>query len=174
MGAQQTDQHSKTVTVLLTKYSDWISSVLYYIGGKGYTHASISLEEEQNGCYYSFNYKGFCVETIDRHRHRGVSSSMTYELTVSLDAFERMKERLKFFIEHKEALDYTRLGVFFCFFQIPFRWKQHYFCSQFVAEMLKCSEEIALKKPTALYLPNHFISELQHSPCLARVQYNVV
>lgn len=33
----------KQICILLTKYSDWISSLVYYIGGQGYTHSSIAL-----------------------------------------------------------------------------------------------------------------------------------
>lgn len=171
---QQADNKTKTVRILLTKYSDCISSFLYYIGGKGYTHASISLEDENDNCYYSFNYKGFCVETIEKHRRRGVSKSISYELTVSQAGYERIQKRLQFFKEHTETLEYTRLGVIFCILHIPFCWKNHYFCSQFVADLLKNSDEIALKKPAALYLPNHFQLELEKSPYLAQVEYNVV
>lgn len=174
MVKQQADTQTKTIRVLLTKYSDCISSFLYYVGGRGYTHASISLEEEDDNCYYSFNYKGFCVETIEKHRRRGVSKSMCCELTVSLAAYERIQKRLQFFKEHTESLEYTRLGLFFCLLHIPLCWKNHYFCSQFVADLLKSSDEIALKKPAALYLPNHFRLELEKSPYLAQVRYHVV
>ena len=50
----------RTITVLLTKYSDWISTFVYYIS-QGYTYASLSLDEDEN-TYYSFNYCGFCVK----------------------------------------------------------------------------------------------------------------
>ena len=46
----------KEVTILWTRYSDWISSLVYHLAGCGYTHASLGLEEEQ-GIYYSFNYR---------------------------------------------------------------------------------------------------------------------
>lgn len=39
----------KTITVLLTKYSDWVSSIVYHMGGHGYTHASLSLDEADAG-----------------------------------------------------------------------------------------------------------------------------
>ena len=35
----------KEIRVLLTKYSDWISKMVYRLCGKGYTHASISVEK---------------------------------------------------------------------------------------------------------------------------------
>lgn len=44
----------KKITVLLTKYSDWNSSLIFYLTGRKYTHASLGID----GTYYSFNYKG--------------------------------------------------------------------------------------------------------------------
>lgn len=163
-----------TVRILLTKYSDQISSFLYYTGGRGYTHASISLGEEKENCFYSFNFKGFCVETLEKHRKRGVAKSMMYELTVSDKSYETIRERLQFFREHGREFQYTKLGLLFCLLHIPFRWKNHYFCSQFVAEMLEGSEEIKLKKRPALYLPNDFCFELERNPYLKQVHYQVV
>lgn len=54
----------KQICILLTKYSDWISSLVYYIGGQGYTHSSIALGGQPTQ-FYSFNYRGFAVETTE-------------------------------------------------------------------------------------------------------------
>ncbi|WP_125142356.1 hypothetical protein [Clostridium transplantifaecale] len=172
--AETADRETKTIKILLTKYSDCISSLLYYVGGKGYTHASISLESGRDSDFYSFNYNGFCVETVEKHRQRGVSKSKYYELAVSRAAYERIQKRLQFFKEHKEKFKYTRLGVLFCLLHVPFCWKNHYFCSQFVAELLGSSDETALPKPAGLYLPNHFQHELERNPNLIKVGYNII
>ena len=68
----------KEVSILLTKYSDWISNIVYVLCGRGYTHASISLEENAD-TYYSFNYLGFAVETVSKHRKRGVKKVNAFE-----------------------------------------------------------------------------------------------
>lgn len=41
----------KTISVLLTKYSDCISTFIYYISGREYTHASIALEEPEESLF---------------------------------------------------------------------------------------------------------------------------
>lgn len=64
------DNEMKTVTILLTKYSGVVSTLVYYLCSRGYTHASISLDGGE--VYYIFNYHGFCKETLDKHRYRGV------------------------------------------------------------------------------------------------------
>lgn len=152
----------KKITILLTKYSDWISNFVYHVAGKGYTHASLGLEEEP-GVYYSFNYKGFCVETLEKHRRRGVEQSMSCEVEVSDEAYRKLVEQIAWFKQHWEMFKYTRLGVAFCLLHIPFRWERHYFCSQFVAEQLKQSGAVALKRAAELYLPNQFKAELMQS-----------
>ena len=81
----------KQICILLTKYSDWISSLVYYIGGQGYTHSSIALGDQPTQ-FYSFNYRGFCVETLEKHRHRGVKKSLSYQLSVSEETYEEMKK----------------------------------------------------------------------------------
>lgn len=134
----------KEIMILLTKYSDWISSMVYHFCGKGYTHVSIALEDEPE-TYYSFNYRGFAIETLEKHRRRGVNYSRCYRIQIP--------DR------------YTRFGVLCCALHIPLHWKRHYFCSQFVAELLEHSGAVALTKSSSLFLPNHFIALMEAQSC---------
>lgn len=162
----------KSVTILLTTYSDWLSNLYYYICGKGYTHASISLDS--GSTYYSFNYKGFCKETPYTHRRRGTKKSMSYELIVSDSAYQKMQDRIMDFEARQQNFCYTRLGVFFCLMGIPLHWKHHYFCSRFVAEVLFDSGAMSLLKDSALYLPNDFRCELDGSSQVRRIELNPI
>lgn len=163
----------KTVSVVLTKYTDRLSNFLYMFCGFGYTHASISLDDE-SGKMYSFNYRGFCIETAKKHRRRGVERSAGFTLRISDEAYERLKEEIEHFIANKPDYKYTKFGVLMCFLKIPFKRKNHYFCSQFVAEMLNKSGAVKLKKSPSLYLPNTIWSELGQTEQLERVQYNFI
>lgn len=149
----------RQISILLTKYSDWISTLVYHVGGRGFTHCSIALEEDQN-TYYSFNYRGFAVETIEKHRRRGVKNSRCIQLQVSDGAYRKIKQKIQFMLQNRGEYHYTRLGLFCCILRFPFRWKGHYFCSQFVAELLGESGAIPLKKAPCFYLPNQFALEL--------------
>lgn len=150
----------KKIFILLTKYSDWISCLLYHIGGHGYTHVSLALEENEN-CFYSFNYRGFCVETIEKHRHRGVHKSLSYQLEIPEKNYMEIYNRIQRFEEEKSNFQYTRLGLLCAVLQIPFQWKYHYICSQFVAELLSDTGSIPLHKHPSLYLPNQLRPELE-------------
>lgn len=163
----------KTVTVLLTKYSDFASRLVAIISGSGYTHASLALDDA-SGVYYSFNYRGFCTETLEKHRRRGVVKSAAFQVRVSDAAYERLAQMLVLFLSRQGSLRYTRLGAFCCAFGIPFRWKRHYFCSQFVAELLENSGAVPLKRPPELFLPSHFCKDLAESGQLVRSKDTLV
>jgi len=163
----------KKITILLTKYSDFISSFVYHVAGHGYTHASLGLDDEP-GVYYSFNYKGFCVETLEKHRRRGVEKSLGCEVEISDEAYQKLKDSIAQFKAHRAEMSYTRLGVLFCLLRFPFRWKCHYFCSQFVAELLQLSGAVQLKKRAELYLPNQLYFELRQNRQLLQLQQNPV
>lgn len=163
----------KTIFVLLTKYSDWVSCIVHYICAGEYTHVSISLEENKD-IYYSFNYKGFCTETLEKHRHRGVNKSVSYEIQVSEDIYRTIRKTIQQFNENRKEYHYTRLGIIFAVLNIPFYWEKHYICSHFVAKVLKESGAVPLCKKVNTYLPNQFCKELERFTGLKRISYNVV
>lgn len=161
------------VSVLLTKYSDWISTLIYHVCGRGFTHSSIALDDDPD-TYYSFNYRGFAVETVEKHRRRGVKRSRCIQLQISDEAYDRIKASIHQFTDHRTEYRYTRLGVLFCVLHLPFRWKGHYFCSQFVAELLSDSGAVPLKHRPCFYLPNQFAAELPALPVCCGVLSDVV
>ena len=163
----------KTISILLTKYSDWVSKFVYHISGRGYTHASVALEEDETR-FYSFNYRGFCIETIDAHRRRGVKKSLCYQIGVSDEVYLAIQKRIHEFEFEREQYSYTKMGLVFAILQIPFKWENHYICTQFVAELLSDSGAFKFKKDVSIYLPNHFCSELEKSLRLKDVIYNFV
>lgn len=162
----------RIITVLLTRYYSTFSSFIYYISGRGYTHASISLDNETE-YFYSFNFKGFRKEYPKKHKHR-IGRSISYKLEMSQEDFERIKQRIEEMEREKDNLYYSRIGVFLCMLHIPCKIKNHYFCSQFVAEMLQLSNVVIMKKHTSLYMPNQLPTELARQDCLKEIIYNQV
>lgn len=65
----------KTIKIVLTRYSDLLSNAIYFLSGFGYAHASIGFGADQKE-FYSFNYQGFCTETIEKHKRCGVTKSV--------------------------------------------------------------------------------------------------
>lgn len=124
-----------------------------------YTHASIGLMEEDKNTFYSFANTGFRVEKLTRYIRPDWKPlpCQLYEIPVSEDAYERIQAILQSFVERKPNLQYSKLGVLMVMLQIPHKWKNRYFCSQFVAEVLREARAVPLKKDPSLYVPKDFI-----------------
>ncbi len=164
----------KKISILLTRYNDRMSQFVYWISGRNYTHVSIALEDEPEH-YYSFNYRGFTRETLEKHRDRGVKYSRCYELQISDEAYNKIKARIDKFQAHRKEYQYNRIGVFLCIIHLPLlKREKHYFCSEFVAETLEHSGAVKLKKKANLYFPNHFVPLLENHPCCVGIQQNLV
>ena len=154
----------KIVTIALTKYSDFLGRLIRGIDGSGFSHASISIDENDE-IFYSFNYKGFVIEKPKKYwPKKKVSGTVYIRIPVNEVVYDKLKQELEFFVEHRNQFTYTKLGVVLCVLRIPHRFKKRYFCSQFVAEMLKKSGVVKLNKSVSLYLPNHFkkLGEFKH------------
>lgn len=155
----------KTIFILLTKYSDVTSEVVYLFGGRrGYTHVSLALADD--GVFYSFNFRGFCVETLEKHRRRGVCKSFRYELLVTDRAYAVLCRRIEYFRTHAQNFRYTRLGAFCALLHIRFARPRCYICSQFVAELLQQARVLPRSRECCLYLPRHFPEELERCCCI--------
>ena len=163
----------KKITILLTRYSDPTSVFVYFLTGRGYTHSSIALGENMTE-YYSFNYTGFTVETIEKHRKRGVERSLSYSISVPDDVYDKIEKAIAVFKANKEDYHYTKLGVICCVLHMPLRRRNRYFCSQFVAELLENSGAVTLFKKPHLFTPNNFTRLFDKHPACVNVALNVV
>lgn len=166
------ENEKRMVTVLLTRYYSTFSTFIYIISGRGYTHASIALDEE-NEYFYSFNFKGFWKEYPKKHKRKS-KKSIGYKLEISQEDFDKIKEKIEKMENGEEKFRYSRIGVLLCLLRIPCKRKRHYFCSQFVAEMLMLAKTVSMKKKASLYLPNHLSYELSRQSCLREIVFNPI
>ena len=152
----------QTVYILLTRSDTWFSRLIHLATQDSYTHASIGLDGPQ-GPFYSFARKyehfalpaGLVEERVGpevQEKRREVPCCL-YELTVSQETYRRLRRRLSLMYAQREEYHYSVLGTLACFFNLPLRRSRHYFCSQFVAELLQGSGAAALPKEPALLRP---------------------
>lgn len=151
---QEQNEHSKKISILLTRFPDNGSRFISLLTGYYYTHASIGLPEEQD-TYYSFVRKGFIVEKASRYIRPNWKPlpCQLYEIPVSEETYHHIKHLLHSFVERKPSLQYSNLGVFLSLCRIRHKRQDRYFCSQFVAEILKETRAAYLKKDPSLCMP---------------------
>ena len=167
------DDKKRTIVVLFTCYKDMVSDFIYYISGRSYTHASVSLEEDSD-YYYSFNMKGFRRECPRRYKKKMRAQSKAIYLEISEKSWQQVSDRLTEMKAASEGYRYSSLGVLTCLMHIAWQRKKHYFCSQFVSELLGLTDEIKLKKNPSLYLPCQLASELSELSCVKQIKWQPV
>lgn len=154
----------KKIYILMIRYpgamADWMVRHTKF----EYTHVTIGLEEDPN-TFYSFNKKGFFIEKITRYLKPGREPfpCILFEIEVNKKAYRRVKKLLQGYVLRKKFLRYTNRSLFTCFLGIPWKIDNHYFCSEFVAEVIQRSGIACLPKHCALCLPHHIVQlkELQ-------------
>ncbi len=147
-----------TIHILLTRSGTWFSRLIHLATQDDYTHASIGLDGPA-GPFYSFARKhrhfalpaGLVEEQVTPER-RTVPCCL-YELTVSREAYLRLRRRLDAMYARREEYRYNILGTLACYFNLPLRRRRHFFCSQFVAGLLEECGAAELPKPPTLLRP---------------------
>ena len=152
----------KNIFILFTQYKDWFAQFLSLVRHHRYTHVSLSINVDHS-VFYSFNVKGFCSETLEKHRKHGITQSVLYQLQVTDDVYHKIESEIKKTIDSKAEMKYSFLGVALTLLHIPFHWKNRYFCSEFIAALLKKSGAVKLCKRPSLYLPEQLRTELDKS-----------
>lgn len=143
--------------VLLTQFPGFDSKALRWWTQFPYSHVSLGLDEDMN-TFYSFVVKGFIVEDISRYNKPGRMPfpCELYALEVSETTYQAVKKTMLTFVGKRSKLAYTRLGLILTLINIPWRLKNQYICSHFVAQTLQRCAAVRLKKDSTLYLPGDF------------------
>lgn len=145
---------TKRIFLLMIRYPGFFADALCHCSQYGYTHATIGLEEDLN-TFYSFMRKGFVVEKVTRYLKPGREPfpCALYEINVSKKVYRRVKKVLEGYIARQKFLKYTHFSLFWCILGIPWAIRDRYFCSEFVAEVIKRADVGYLPKHHALCLP---------------------
>lgn len=160
---------TRTISILFTKYTDFLSRIVSLLSGREYTHVSISLNPETN-IYYAFNTKGFRRELPTRYSRR-IERCVTYEINVTEEQYKKLRRTLKEFRSKKGK--YNWIGLIFALIRIPIKKREkRFYCSQFIVYLLGQAKIIQWKKNPNRYLPNHINKELLQSNLIQKVITN--
>jgi hypothetical protein len=153
----------KKIYILLTDTGTILTRLIKSYTKKPYNHASIAFDAELMEVY-SFGRKtarnpfigGFVREDIDSVIFRQADCAL-YSLNITAAEFQKMYQYIQEIASEKEKYRYNFIGLFGVLFQKPIKRKNAFFCSQFVASVLKESkvidfedEELSLVKPSDL------------------------
>ena len=162
----------KTIYILLT--NSILSRIIHFITMDSYTHVSIAFDENLEQLYSSSRKNGRtvlpagpCMEQIScgyYRKHASRIPCLLYELQVDEETYFQVKREVQRIMENSEEYHYNIFGLLLCQFNIPYHRKRHYFCSQFVSEVLDKSGALKLPKDTSLMKPSDYM-------CLPELSY---
>ena len=175
-GADIRETAMKTIYILLTRSGTLLSKLVYAATGASYTHASMAFDAELNCLYSSTRKNGYTMfpagpskEYLNKgvFRLRDDAPCALYALEVSDEAYFRALHRAEEFMRLSEEYSFNTLGLILCGLHIRWQRRRHYFCSQFVSEVLQKSGALDLPKPSTLMHPSDY-AELPQLRCLYR------
>ena len=166
----------KTLYIFLTRSGTLLSNLVYRLTGAQYTHISLAFDEDLSTLYSSTRKNGYTMfpagpskEYLNRgvFRLRDNAPCALYALEVSDEAYSHALCRAEEFMRHSEEYSFNTLGLILCGLHIRWQRRRHYFCSQFVSEVLQKSGALDLPKPSTLMHPSDY-AELPQLRCLYR------
>ena len=100
--------------------------------------------------------------------------SICIRMQVPEETYQQIETEIQLFLAKKEKLNYSRVGVRLCLLQIPYKFENKYFCSQFVAEVLAKVGAVKLRKKESLYLPGQLLDGIEGCFSPKQIVYNVI
>lgn len=175
----------RTFYIFLVRTDSLFSRLIAAVTNTKYTHSAIGFSR-QCDCLYSFSRlqastpipAGFVKESINS----GLLSlspnapCAVYRVNVTEYVYRDVIRELHQMYLNKSRYTYNYLGPICCFFKLPVKLKNKYFCSQFVAELLARHRVVRLSKPASLYHPRDLAAlpelELVYEGKLSELKYS--
>ena len=164
----------KTLYIFLTRSGTLVSNLVYALTGAEYTHISLAFDEDLSTLYSSTRRNGYTMFPAGPSReylNKGVFRlrenipCALYALEVTDEACLRAQRRANHMMEHGELYRFNSVGLLLCALHIRWNRRRHYFCSQFVSEVLQKSGSLDLPKHSTLMRPNDYAA-LPQLKCL--------
>lgn len=150
----------KTVYFLFTDTGTYLSRLINYVTKEPLNHVSIGFDPKLQEVYSFGRTKrrnpfigGFVKEDI-RSDFLKNSSCAVYALTLSETDIEKVKDKIAEIELQKSYYKFNLLGLFGVWLQVEINRDDAFFCSQFVATVLKDVETVTFKKPVCFTTPS--------------------
>lgn len=153
---------NKTVYIILTSTNTYLSQAIKFVTSERLCHVSIAFDHELKEVY-SFGRKdqrnpfigGFVQENLNGPVFRDAYCAI-YTFEVNQASYLLMRKRIYHFHTHAHLYRYNFVGMFPVMFNIAWKRKNHYFCSQFVNDILEYGNVHLFNKPSVLIKPGDF------------------
>lgn len=155
----------RNIYLLLSRPNSFISRLIAFFTHAEYSHISMAYDNELHSlCSFARKYYfplpgGLVTENENGVPRKSLRNAKCVILSASVseNMFEAFRSRIDNMLFNRKQYHYFLRGLFFCCLGIETYRKNHYFCSQFVAEMLNCAGARGIPKPPSLMKPLDFL-----------------
>lgn len=157
----------KEIYIVVSQTGSIVSRILKRITGAEYNHASIALDSELHNMYsfgrrYTYFpwYGGFVAESPEFGAFKRFSDTRAVIISIPVTerAYKKIEARLNEMLKNKNDYHYDIIGLLLAYFNIIYKRDHHYYCSDFVRELLVQFgvEDSELFMP--IVQPQHFLN----------------
>ena len=148
--------------VLFSRSDTWFSSLIYRFSPGEFTHAALALDRDLRFLYSFGRHNpnlplpaGFVSENVHTGVYGRCGSNLcrVYRVPVSEEGYRRAVKLIHYMQRHADYYQYNLFGVALCAMKISHKRKARFFCSQFVAELLKRAGAVQLPKDPHMMRP---------------------
>lgn len=135
----------KEIYIVVMQTGSIVSKALKMITGKEYNHVSVSFDPDLH-YLYSFGRRnpynpwigGFVQESVDFGTLKRFSDTraVVMSLSVSEKTYYQLVHKIDEMFEDRNNYYYDSLGLILAYFNVIYKRKNHYYCSDFVRELL--------------------------------------
>ena len=157
----------KSIYILLTRSNTVLSRIVHLFTAARYTHASIAFDRDLQTVYSSSRKNGrtlFPAGPCREYLERGYwgkhdqTPCVLYELQVDDQVYHAALREVERILSNQRKYHFNILGLLLCQMNIPFRRRHHFFCSQFVGQVLDLSGALVLPKDPSVIKPCDYMS----------------
>lgn len=155
----------KDIYIILVKSGTIFSRTIGIYTRCKYNHASIALDDSLK-TMYSFSRKyarnpfvgKFNIESKDSKFYHifNKSECIVLKLKIKEEGYDSVNNEIQHFIKYSDRYGYNLIGLFGFIINKPIKRKDKFFCSQFVAHILRTADIYTINVPE-LSTPKDFI-----------------
>lgn len=155
-----------TIYVLLTDTGTMFTKMVKRFTSAPYNHASLALDASLNEMF-SFGRKqatnpwiaGFVEEDVyeGTFRHFPNTRCALLRLNISSKQHQEAIRMIRCFQQERNLYRYNLIGLFFVLMKLNIKFKRAFFCSQFVAEILRSTGLKLWERSSTLVSPHDFL-----------------
>ncbi len=140
------EEKNKTIYIVVSQTGSIVSKILKLLTGAKYNHVSVALDETLSPMYSfarKYTYNPFWGAFVREYPGKGVFARFkntevnVLEVPCTERQYAMVRERLEKMYREREKYRYNYRGLFSAYFSKKYHKEHHYYCSEFVRELLE-------------------------------------